>query len=187
MYDCFLTSALIPPPNFGFVEAGLYRSAIPQEANFSFLQTLHLNTVVYLSLDPPSQLFNDFLKEQGIRLCSMKKGEGYSISERISEELILASLKILLDHSQYPIIIMCNLGRHRTGTLVGCLRRLQNWDLSSILDEFRRFTGFKSSPLHEQFIELFDTELVEIPPDANEHLEFLHLHLKENKNEKNHD
>ena len=71
---------------------------------------------------------------------------------------------------------MCNLGRHRTGTVIGCLRRLQNWSLSAIFDEFRRFTGGKSSPQHEQFIELFDTELIEIPEDYDR-LPFISLNL----------
>ena len=134
--------------------------------NFSFLQTLHLKTVVYLSLDSPSQIFNEFLKEQGISFIQLSGGEATNVGQRVSEQLVLDALKILLNPDCYPLAVMCNLGRHRTGTVIGCLRRIQKWSISSIFEEFRRFTGNKSSTLHEQFIELFDTELVEMPVDA---------------------
>jgi hypothetical protein len=45
---------------------------------------------------------------------------------------------------------MCTLGRHRTGTLIGCLRKLQRWALSSILEEYRRHAGAKFNLLSEQ-------------------------------------
>jgi len=53
--------------------------------------------------------------------------------------------------------------RLRTGTVVGCLRKLQRWNLSSIFEEYRRYAGSKVRLLNEQFIELFDTDLVRIP------------------------
>ena len=140
---------------------------MPTEANFSFLQTLHLKTVIYLALDSPAQVLSDFLEEQGIELCQIKSGEMTNISQRMSEQLVLDALHIMLTPERYPILVMCNLGRHRTGTLIGCLRRLQNWSLSNIFEEFRRYTGLKSSPMHEQFIELFDTDLVKIPPNLS--------------------
>ena len=171
VFVLFLTPALIPPPNFGYVEPELYRCAIPGELNFSFLQTLHLKTAVYLSLDPPAQILAEFLKEQGIELRQMVGGENTNVGQRISEKLVLDALHVLLDPDAYPLVVMCNLGRHRTGTVIGCLRRLQKWSLSSIFDEFRRFTCSTSSQMHEQFIELFDTELVELP-DEIERLPF---------------
>lgn len=166
-YLFFLTPALIPPPNFGYVEPDLYRCAVPGEMNFAFLQTLHLKTVVYLSLDPPAQILSEFLKEQDIQLRQMTGGENTNVGQRISDGLVIDALHVLLDPDAYPLVVMCNLGRHRTGTVIGCLRRLQKWSLSSIFEEFRRFTGAKSSSIHEQFIELFDTELVEIPSDMD--------------------
>lgn len=46
--------------------------------------------------------------------------------------------------------------------MVGCYRKLQRWALSSILEEYRRYAGMKVRVLNEQFIELFDTDLVSI-------------------------
>ena len=157
--------SFIPPPNFGYIEPDLYRSAVPNEMNFTFLQTLHLKTVIYLSLDAPSVLFLEFLKENNIELVQISDTEFKGVLQRISEHFVIEALRSILNPKAYPILVMCNLGRHRTGTVIGCLRRLQKWSLSAIFDEFRRFTNAKSSPQHEQFIELFDTELVEIPED----------------------
>lgn len=79
---------------------------------------------------------------------------------------------------------MCNLGRHRTGTVVGCLRKLQRWNLASIFEEYRRHAGARVKVMNEQvylqtacyssrcllniltllqFIELFDADIVNIP------------------------
>lgn len=49
---------------------------------------------------------------------------------------------------------------------MGCLRKLQRWNLASIFSEYRRFAGFKVRAMNEQFIELFDTDLVTVPSDA---------------------
>lgn len=76
---------------------------------------------------------------------------------------MLASLRIVLDQSKYPLLVACNLGRHHTGTVVGCMRKLQRWNLTSILEEYRRYAGTKARLLNEQFIEFFDTELVSLP------------------------
>ena len=63
-------------------------------------------------------------------------------------------------------------GRHRTGVVVGCFRKLQHWALSAIFGEYRRYAGTSGGGrggtsdmmnelmMNEQFIELFDIELV---------------------------
>lgn len=85
-------------------------------------------------------------------------------------------MQVILDPKSYPLMVMCNLGRHRTGvllfaypfalaksacrfaeqctdparlrtwptgTLIGCLRKLQRWNLTSIFEEYRRYAGTK--------------------------------------------
>lgn len=46
------------------------------------------------------------------------------------------------------------------GVVVGCLRKLKRWSLISIYEEYRRFSGTKMQQQYEQFIELFDIDLV---------------------------
>lgn len=160
--------SLIPPPNFGFVENDLYRSALPTQANFSFLQTLRLKTVVFLSQDQPSSIFLEFIKEQNVEFCAIASSDTMAVGQRFSEQLALDALKIILNPDSYPVLVCCNLGIHRTGSVIGCLRKIQRWNLSAIFDEFRRYYGNgKPSGIHEQFIELFDVELVPIPDNID--------------------
>ncbi|CAN1232690.1 Tyrosine-protein phosphatase DSP1, partial [Linum perenne] len=46
--------------------------------------------------------------------------------------------------------------KHRTGCVVGCLRKLQKWCLSSIFDEYQRFAAAKARVSDQRFMELFD-------------------------------
>jgi len=77
--------------------------------------------------------------------------------------VILRGLGIILDTENYPLLMMDTQGRHRVGTLVGCLRKLQRWNLTAILEEYGRSAGSKARLANEQFIELFDTDLASIP------------------------
>jgi len=75
-------------------------------------------------------------------------------------QVIRDALEVVLDVRKHPLLIHCNKGKHRTGCLVGCLRKVQRWSLTSIFDEYRRFAGNKVRILDQQFIELFQTSLV---------------------------
>ncbi len=89
----------------------------------------------------------------------------------------------LLDSKLGPVLLMDAGAGHRVGAVVGCLRKLQNWCTSAILDEYRRYairlfqncfevcysvccyryTGDKARDSVEHFMELFDTDLVHVP------------------------
>ncbi|MFQ6650669.1 hypothetical protein Gotur_022815, partial [Gossypium turneri] len=60
------------------------------------------------------------------------------------------------DVRNHPVLIHCKRGKHRTGSLVGCLRKLQNWCLSSVFQEYQHFAGIKSRDADMKFIETFD-------------------------------
>lgn len=49
---------------------------------------------------------------------------------------------------------------------MGCLRKLQRWTISSIFEEYRRYAGSKVRQMNEQFIELFDIDLVHVPQNG---------------------
>lgn len=174
--------SLIPPQNFAYVEPDLYRSATPSQASFSFLQTLKLKTLIYLATDEPSNLLLEFLKEQKINFFHLDAVEGKSIGKRLSEQLVLKSLELMLNVSSYPILVCCNEGVSRTGSVIGCLRKLQRWSLNAVFDEFRRFCGGKAISQYEQFIELFDIELVHFP-DSYEKLPFKIEKISNNREE----
>ena len=84
----------------------------------------------------------------------------------MQENIIKDSLQSLLDSSNYPVLVTCKLGKYLTGVVVGCLRKYQRWAFASIFEEYRRFAGFYQQQHYEQFIELFDTDLVS-PSEEN--------------------
>ncbi|CAN8065745.1 unnamed protein product [Agarophyton chilense] len=156
--------SLIPPINFGIVEEDLYRSGMPNELNFPFLERLQLRTIIYLASDEVSDKLHDFIDDQDIQLLHLFQDDDIPTPWKpISEETVLSVMELLLSTPTYPVYIMCSQGRHRTGTVVGCLRKLQRWSLSSIFDEYHRHADGKGRLVNEQFIELFDTDLINLP------------------------
>lgn len=147
---------LVPPFNFSMVDNGVYRSGFPNIINFPFLETLHLRSIVYLCPEPYPEANREFAQSHGINLYHLGI-EGYKEPfVNIPENIIREALKVLLDVRNHPVLIHCKRGKHRTGCLIGCLRKVQSWCLSSIFDEYQRFAGLKARHLDQQFIDLFD-------------------------------
>ncbi|GAB0489568.1 hypothetical protein MMPV_000792 [Pyropia vietnamensis] len=162
--------SLIPPINFGIVEENVYRSGMPNELNFPFIEKLQLATIIYLAPEEPSPAFLAFIDDQSIDMVPLGDEAPSAPWKPTSEDVVLTALEVLLAPHRAPLLIMCNLGRHRTGTVVGCLRKLQRWALTSVFEEYRRYAGAKVRLMNEQFIELFDTDLVSVPKTAPEWL-----------------
>ncbi|CAG8514483.1 7592_t:CDS:2 [Ambispora gerdemannii] len=156
---------LTPPEQFGIVEKGVYRSDMLHQSHFPFVKSLDLKTVVILSPEVPTRAATTFLEENNINLIHLglrtwKPNIGW---RPVSEELIKDGLELVLDVGNHPILVMCTSGIHETGTFIGCLRKLQNWSFSSIVAEYRSYAGNKARYVNQQFIELFDMDLVTLP------------------------
>ncbi|XP_015881208.1 probable tyrosine-protein phosphatase DSP4 [Ziziphus jujuba] len=145
-----------PPLNFAMVDNGIFRSGFPDSANFAFLQTLGLRSIICMCPEPYPEANMEFLKSNGIRLFQFGI-EGYKEPfVNIPEDTIRDALKVVLDVRNHPILIHCKRGKHRTGCLVGCMRKLQRWCLSSVFDEYQRFAAAKARVSDQRFMELFD-------------------------------
>lgn len=69
------------------------------------------------------------------------------------------ALQLMLNKNNFPILIHSNKGKHRTGVLVGLMRKvLQGWCMSGIFEEYEQFAMGKSE-FDLEFIELWDPEL----------------------------
>ncbi|XP_073003410.1 inositol diphosphatase DSP4-like isoform X1 [Typha latifolia] len=176
----------VPPLNFAMVDHGVFRSGFPDVANFGFLETLKLRSVLCLCPEPYPEANVEFLRANGIVLfqfgidgCKYLP-PGFFLTEtpilghgnlmyhsrhgrehdepfvNIPEDTIREALNVVLDVRNHPILIHCNRGKHRTGCVVGCLRKLQRWCLSSIFDEYQRFAAAKARVSDQRFMELFD-------------------------------
>ncbi|WMV53063.1 hypothetical protein MTR67_046448 [Solanum verrucosum] len=194
---------LVPPLNFAMVDYGVFRSGFPDTANFAFLQTLGLRSIIYLCPERYSEANVEFLNANGIRLFQfaiegskvevifrnvylnitfsfplflMHEPNGFgggAIQEpplvNIPEETIKEALRVVLDEKNRPLLIHCKRGKHRTGSLVGCLRKLQKWCLTSIFDEYQRYAAEKTRVSDLRFMELFDISGFKQPPTFCSH------------------
>eukprot|EP00756_Hemistasia_phaeocysticola_P035892 Hpha_TRINITY_DN16610_c2_g4::TRINITY_DN16610_c2_g4_i1::g.179912::m.179912 len=189
----------IVPPNFGYVEEGIYRSGEPAEINFPFLEGLGIRTCIILGPESPRPSWLAWLESHGVYIIQKPPG---SSSVTLTEELCIELLQVLLNRERYPILVTDGSGKHRTGALIGCLRKLQRWSLSTILTECPKVFPFETPPLpgrgkrprgggneplegkpcryrrfagkgrldNEQFIELFDVDLIDVRPKSNPQL-----------------
>ncbi|GMM38801.1 putative tyrosine protein phosphatase [Saccharomycopsis crataegensis] len=156
---------VIPPLNFCPVERHLYRSGQPTPLNHGFLKQLDIRNIVWLAAEDPSDDFLEFADNNDIAVhCIADMGDGGANPwDGLSENSITQALRIITNKDYYPILVCCGMGRHRTGTVIGCLRRLQGWNLASVSEEYRRFTGSKGGRiLVELLIEAFDMSSIPI-------------------------
>ncbi|CCE83476.1 Piso0_004052 [Millerozyma farinosa CBS 7064] len=164
------TTRIIPPLNFCPVERQLYRSAQPSIINQPFLKDLNLKTIIWLASEEPQDDFLDFCSNCHINVEFVGLMNEYAYKnvnpwDSLSEGTIRRALEIICDKENYPLLVCCGMGRHRTGSVIGCLRRLQGWNLASVSEEYRRFTGARGGRIMvELLIEGFDINSVQVDP-----------------------
>ena len=81
----------------------------------------------------------------------------------ISHELIIEALRFVFDVTHHPLLVMSSSGTHQVGSLIGCLRRLQRWSFAATLEEYRSYAAPTTRLFCEQFIELWDVDLLHLP------------------------
>jgi len=155
----------VPPLNFAHVEEGVYRAGQPSSINMPFLESLELRTIVWLAVEEPNESVLAFADENELTIHHLGLAEGGNPWDPLTEQCVIDALHHVINSSNYPLLVSCGMGRHRTGTVIGCLRRLQGWNLASALEEYRRFTGSRRSRVvNELHIEAFQRESVTLPP-----------------------
>ncbi|CCK71602.1 putative tyrosine protein phosphatase SIW14 KNAG_0H01880 [Huiozyma naganishii CBS 8797] len=159
---------VIPPENFSHVVGEIYRSSFPRPENFDFLHTrLRLKSILVLIPEEYPQENLDFLEGAKIKLFQVGMSGNKEPFVNLPSNVLTRALEIVLNPENQPILIHCNRGKHRTGCLVGCIRRLQNWSLTMIFDEYRRFAFPKARALDQQFIEMYDDEEIKSVATGN--------------------
>ncbi|KAF2745739.1 hypothetical protein M011DRAFT_133888 [Sporormia fimetaria CBS 119925] len=149
-----------PPANFGTVEKGaVYRSSYPHPDHYAYLQSLGLKTILTLVPEKITPEYAAFMEENSIQHFQVhipaNKGE-----VKIGACDMSRALEIVLDRRNHPLLIHCNKGKHRTGCVVGCFRRLQGQEPEQVFTEYHHYAGAKARILDEVFIESFDENTV---------------------------
>lgn len=145
----------VPPINFSMLCSGVYRSGYPTKKNFRFLKALNLRSICYLCPEEYAQTNLKFCEESGIRVLRFPMEGNKEPFVDIPENTVHRALTALCDTRNHPILVHCNKGKHRTGTICACLRRVQGWSLVSIFDEYLRFAGDKARVGDQQYAELY--------------------------------
>ncbi len=119
-----------PPINFSAVSEGLYRSGYPQTPDYPFIQSLKLRTIVTLVNKELPDGYQEFIQDNRIThkifdMAGTKK-------EDIPIEMMRSIYAVVSDRENYPLLIHCNHGRHRTGCVVGVLRKSSQWNMKRI-------------------------------------------------------
>ena len=146
---------LLAPENFAMVEPGVYRSAFPRSKNMGFLKTLGLRAVVALIPEEYPAHMVDFYKSRNIQLLSHGLDGNKWPFKEIDEVDFKVVLRDVLDPAHRPLLIHCNKGKHRTGSVVGCLRRVRGWAISSVVAEYLMMAAPKTRLEDQRYIEAF--------------------------------
>ena len=170
-----LPITIIPPSNFIYIEDVICRCIGPLHRNhLSFLRTTDIKILINVSGEPIYDIEYLIEKEnyQLHDLFDNEKPISHSINEL--EDWVKKSLELIITLSSQGTILL--IGSDETCfdcLLIGCLRKVQEWTLIPILNEFRMLSNQKRIFDLEQFIELFNHDMVnftsEIPDFLTTH------------------
>lgn len=144
------------PANFQTIAPGIYRSSYPQIPHFGKLEDLHLKTIItFVPEDLPSAYAN-FISTQGIihhhiPILANKDPERYTDAATVQ-----TVLELILDPHNYPMLIHCNKGKHRTGCMTACFRKVCGWTDVAVIEEYVKYSTPKDRELDKIFIKRFD-------------------------------
>ncbi|CAN6644207.1 hypothetical protein TRVA0_020S01442 [Trichomonascus vanleenenianus] len=150
---------LTPPEAFGCVEEGVYRCSSLDPMNLQFIATLGLTIIISINPEKPSRPVRTFAQDNMIQLVHLGLRPWRSSNDNwmlMSRELIQDSMTYVLDRRKHPILLLDS-----TNAFVGVLRRLQHWKYSSVVAEYRAFSGGKSHYMTEIFLELIDMKCID--------------------------
>ncbi|KAJ9478480.1 putative tyrosine-protein phosphatase OCA6 [Pseudozyma hubeiensis] len=139
----------------------VYRGAYPKARNLSFLNRLHLRTVLSLTPRPldsdvgllewstsakgplapspsPTPSVTEKVSRLGVQLLHVRCEKPKDESGGLTREGAARALSVLLDRRNHPIYVHCLDGVEVTSTLVACMRKVQAWSNPAILAELGR-------------------------------------------------
>lgn len=147
-----------PELNFGNVIPDVYRAGCPEAEDHIFLQSLGLKTMLSLIDKKRPEAFEAFIEQNGIKhVVAHLEGTKHGIPIGPVEHI----LSIVLDKRNYPLLIHCNHGRHRTGCIVAIVRKINGMEVASVIEEYKHFSAPKPRDIDIDYITKFSVESVE--------------------------
>lgn len=104
----------------------------------------------------PSSGFQEWMFENNIQQLKIDIATNKDGKINTTTLSICQALLFIEDSNNWPMYIHCNQGKHRTGCVVACLRRVQNVPMDEIIEEYRTYAGVKARDGDIQFMKSFD-------------------------------
>lgn len=110
-------------------------------------------------VDEPYPIENqDFIARGNIMHVVLPLPAHKNAFDSIPLESMERALSILMDKRNHPVLVHCNKGKHRTGCVIGCYRKINGWSMENVLDEYRKYAGAKARVLDEKYMTLFNKD-----------------------------
>lgn len=150
----------LAPANFAVVAPGIYRSSYPSDPHYTKLADLGLKTIVTLVPEPLPLSYANFISSNGIvhhhiPILANKDENIYTKAAIVNQVM-----ELLLNRENYPILIHCNKGKHRTGCMTACFRKITGWTDEACIFEYVHYSTPKDRPLDKVFIRRYDAEVL---------------------------
>lgn len=144
------------PHNFQTIAPGLYRSSMPQLGNFEGLDDLGLKTIVTLVDKKLTLEYGNFVTSSGIihHVVPIEANKPGRLPTSLNA--VHQVMELMLDPTNYPMLLHCNQGKHRTGCITACFRKICGWSDEAAIEEYIRYSTPKDRELDKLFIQAFD-------------------------------
>jgi protein tyrosine/serine phosphatase len=124
-------------PNFGSLNDVIWRSGQPTREGYQYLATRGLKTVVNLREEFPQD--KDLIPE-GVQYIHIPISDEHAPTDEQAKEI----LKIASDPANWPLLLHCQGGEGRAGTMTAVIRcSLDKWDHNKIMREVNNFRNIR--------------------------------------------
>ncbi|GLI77650.1 tyrosine-protein phosphatase siw14 [Penicillium ochrochloron] len=146
-----LPQQLVIPERFAQVVKGVYRSSFPEAVHLTVLEIVGVKTILRFVEEQYCQAVQQFCAMNNIRCVSIPVVPNKEGTVKTPDETVNTIMDALMDKRNHPILVHCNQGKHRTGCMIACFRKLQGWGRHTVINEYRSFAWKKARPLDEAF------------------------------------
>ena len=144
------------PTNFHLIGPGIYRSSYPQPAHFFALKPYRFKTIITFVPDPLPSTNTAFMTLTGIKHHHISVLANKDPAVSTPAATVTRILRLILDKRNHPMLIHCNKGKHRTGCIAACFRKVTGWTDEACIVEYERYSAPKDRALDKQFIRRFE-------------------------------
>lgn len=158
-------------PNFDHLAQLELKTILYAYSSWRFLEDIDVYRTLVSEKEDPQYL--KFIASKNIKHHQIPIPPNKEAFDAIPIQAMTEALSLVCDTRNYPILIHCNKGKvcfcffepallmptcwqHRTGCVVGCYRKMSDWKIDAILDEYRHYAGLKARSLDEKYISDFD-------------------------------